>query len=99
MSLISARPNCRYRQNPRTAFRRMDGRGVLIVIDRQKLHALNEVGTRVWELADDRSLEKIVDQITCEFEVDQARARSEVRSFIEEMLQFGALQISPEGGG
>ena len=88
-------PGCLLQQNPRTAFRRMDGRGVLIVIDRQRLHALNDVGARVWELAEDRSVEMIVQEIIQEFEVDRDRAQVDVRAFVEEMLELGALQTSP----
>jgi len=86
-----------YSQNPRTAFRRMDGKGVLIVIDRQELHALNPVGARVWELARDRSLEAIAIQIQAEFEVGAERALSDVTSFIERMVDLGAIQPSRSG--
>ena len=97
MSVADLGPGCLLQQNPRTAFRRMDGRGVLIVIDRQRLHALNDVGARVWELAEDRSVEMIVEEITQEFEVDRARAHVDVRDFVDQMLELGALQTSPAG--
>lgn len=88
-----------YVQNPRTAFRRMDGKGVLIVIDRQELHALNPVGTRVWELAKDRSLRAIADQIGHEFEVTPEQALADVTQFIEHLQALGAVQPRPAGPG
>jgi len=75
----------------------IDGKAVVIVIDTQKLHVLNPVGSRVWELADGRSVKDIVDVITREFAVDRARALSDVGSFVEELRALGALDV--EGGG
>ena len=49
-------PRTIIRQAERTASRVIDGRAVVIVLDAQTLHTLNAVGTRVWELADGRSL-------------------------------------------
>ena len=49
------------RQGQRTASRVIDGKAVVITIDRNELHVLNAVGTRVWELSDGRSLEDIIE--------------------------------------
>jgi len=91
-------PSFEYVQNPRTAFRRMDGKGVLIVIDRQELHALNPVGARVWELAKDRSLPEIAEQIGKEFEVTPEQALADVREFIERLEALGAVNARPAIG-
>lgn len=80
-------------QSERTAARVIEGRGVVIVIDQQKLHTLNEVGTRVWELADGRALSEIVDAVTAEFEVERAQALDDVRKFVEEMCGLGAIEL------
>jgi hypothetical protein len=95
-------------QSERTACRVIDGKAVVITIDQNQLHVLNSVGTRVWELADGRSFEQIVSGIVDEFEVEPARARPDVQSFVEQLLALGALQlkaprpapgaVSPTGG-
>ncbi len=80
------------RQSRRTAARTIEGRAVVIVIDEQKLHTLNGVGTRVWELADGRSVGAIADQIATEFEVDRAVALRDVGRFVGELEALGALE-------
>lgn len=80
-------------QSERTACRVIDGKAVVITIDQNQLHVLNSVGTRVWELADGRSFAQIVAGIVEEFEVDPARARLDVQSFVEQLLALGALQL------
>lgn len=82
-------------QSERTACRIIEGKAVVITIDHNQLHVLNPVGTRVWELADGRSLEAIVAGIVREFEVDPARARLDVEKFVEQLLAIGALQARP----
>ena len=80
-------------QSERTACRVIDGKAVVITIDQNQLHVLNAVGTRVWELADGRSFAQIVADIVEEFEVEPARARLDVQSFVEQLLALGALQM------
>lgn len=85
----------RLTQNDRTACRVIGGQAVVITIDQNQVHVLNEVGTRVWELCDGRSLDAIVDEIVGEFDVDRARAARDVRSFAERLLAVGAARLSP----
>jgi len=42
------------RKSERIAARAVDGKAVVVVLDARKLHTLNEVGTRVFELCDGR---------------------------------------------
>lgn len=81
------------RQADRTAARVIDGKAVVIVIDRQKLHTLNAVGTRIWELADGRRLGDIADILQEEFEVDRTTALSDATRFVAEMVQLGAVEL------
>jgi len=84
----------RLRQCERTASRVIDGKAVVITIDRNELHVLNPVGTRVWELADGRPLCAIVDDIVREFAVERERAALDVCTFARQLLSVGAAQIS-----
>jgi len=72
----------------------MDGKAIVITIDHNQLHVLNAVGTRVWQLADGRPIDAIVEQIVQEFEVDRARARADVLAFAEQILAVGAACIT-----
>lgn len=88
MNALAAVP----RRNPRIAARVVDGKALIVVIDGKQLHTLNEVGTRVWELCDGRSVEEIASQIVAEFEVDLDRARADVLRFVAELDELGALE-------
>ena len=81
-------------QNERTASRVLDGKAVVITIDHNQLHVLNAVGTRVWQLADGRSIDAIVEQIIREFEVDRERAKADVLAFAEQIIAAGAACIA-----
>jgi hypothetical protein len=81
-------------QNDRTACRVIGGQAVVITIDHNQVHVFNEVGTRVWELCDGRSLDAIVDEIVSEFEVERARAVRDVRTFVERLVAVGAARIT-----
>lgn len=80
-------------QSRRTASRVVDGRAVVVVIDEQRLHTLNLVGTHVWNLADGRSIAAIVDDVIREFDVDPEKATSDVLEFVEQLVRLGALDI------
>lgn len=81
-------------QSERTASRVIDGRAVVIVIDRQKIHTLNEVGARIWELADGRTVDEIADAITREFAVERGVALADTRRFLEHLRELGAIELT-----
>jgi hypothetical protein len=84
----------RLSQNERTASRVMDGKAIVITIDHNQLHVLNAVGTRVWQLADGRPIDAIVEQIVLEFAVDREQAKADVLAFAEQILTVGAACIA-----
>lgn len=85
-------------QAERTAARVIDEQAVVIVIDTQKLHTLNEVGTTIWEHADGRTLGEIVEAIVGEYEVDRETALSDARTFIAQLADIGALRLEGRSG-
>jgi hypothetical protein len=84
------------RRNERVAARVVEGKALIVVIDEKQLHRLNEVGTRVWELCDGRSVEAIADAVVDEFEVDKATALSDVERFVDELHKCGALVLGSD---
>lgn len=88
-------PETTVRQSERTASRVIDGKAVVIVLDAQKLHTLNEVGTRVWELADGRSLASIADALAADFEVDRETALADAMRFADQLRALGAIDLEP----
>ena len=81
------------RHAERIAARVVDGRALVVVLDDQHLHTLNEVGTRVWQLCDGRSVQEIATTVAREFEVEADAALGDVRRFVSELCQRGALAL------
>lgn len=91
---MNVTPATRIKQIDRTATRVIDGKAVIVVIDRQELHTLNEVGTMVWELAaEERSVAEVVGQVVGAFEVEEVQALQDVTAFVQELHGTGALEV------
>jgi len=72
----------------------LDGKAIVITIDHNQLHVLNALGTRVWQLADGRPIDAIVEQIVLEFAVEREQAKADVLAFAEQILAVGAACIA-----
>lgn len=74
------------------AFRVVDGEAVVVLSNRAEIKVLNDVGARIWELCDGHStLTEIADRIDEEFEGAGEELRSDVREFVESLLERGML--------
>ena len=74
------------------AWRSIAGEMVLLNVEGKELFGLNRVGARVWELLDgNRTLEEIAEAIAKDFGVPRGRAEGDVRAFLAELLEAGAL--------
>lgn len=80
-------------QSSRTASRIIDGQAVVVVIDTQRLHTLNSVGSRVWALAEERKLGEIARSIAEEFGADHDVVVKDVLAFAEELFAHGMLEV------
>lgn len=68
---------------------------VLVLPGQGQVKVLNEVGARIWSLADgSRTVQAIVQTICQEFEVDEMRAEADIKEFIEVLVQKGILVLS-----
>ncbi|UJR80429.1 PqqD family protein [Sandaracinus amylolyticus] len=76
---------------PRAVARRVAGRMVVVTLPGLETRVLNEVGARVVELADGRTLGEIVDVITRELDADREVVRSDVHEFVIELVREGVL--------
>lgn len=81
-------------RSPRIASRVLDGQAVIVVSDAQKLFTLNGVGTDVFQLADGRTVEAIVDAVLAKYDADEKVVRPDVVSFVETLVDAGALLVS-----
>ena len=72
----------------------VDGEAVLVLPDKAEVKVLNEVGARIWELADGtRTIGQIAEQLTEDFEVDIQKAQNDVVEFLQQLEQKGVIQL------
>lgn len=91
---MSLHARSRITQSARTACRVIDGRAVVIVIDRQQLHTLDGVGTFVWNRAERAvAIDELVDEVVLEFDVAREVAQADVLRFAGELVSAGALDV------
>lgn len=83
-----------------TAHRIIDGQAVVVNLKENAFNALNEVATRIWELADGRTqVKEIIDKVYQEFEIDWEELKSDCLEFLNQMINKGLLTLSSYPGG
>jgi hypothetical protein len=72
---------------------------VLVLPTRGRINVLNEVGARIWSLADGIRTVKEITAAICEaYDIDQATAQKDTLQFLELLLERGVIQISENSG-
>lgn len=83
-------------KNPNVVGHLVDHEFVLILLDKNQVKVLNEVGSRVWELLNgERSVEIIASVLVEEFEVDIRQSLDDVLVFLEELKQKEIVFVCP----
>ena len=73
----------------------IDGEAFLLTTNDNCFYTLNPVGTRVWELADNkRTINEIANIICREFKVDRKTAVKDIAIFIGELLKKKICKLS-----
>ena len=76
------------------AWRVIDGEAVMVVPATGKVHTLNRVGTRFWELVDgSRSVEAIAEAVAAEFDAPAEQIARDCRGFAEELRARGLIRV------
>lgn len=80
-------------QNPKTAYRVIDGEGVIVHLDSSMLYSLNPVATLIWKMCDEKTtVKEIVDNfIKEEFEVESEVAEKDCLEFVHDFIDKGLL--------
>ncbi len=80
-------------RNEKTASRIIDGQAVIMTLEDNTLHTLNEIGSMIWELSDGvRSIEDMAAIIHDEHKmVDYEKIRTDCQAFVKELLSKGML--------
>lgn len=83
--------------HPQVAGRVVNGEAVLVLPGKGQVKVLNEVGARIWELADgNRTVAEIVDCIDTEFDVARPVAEADTCAFIERLAAMGILELAEQ---
>lgn len=70
---------------------------VLVQPEQGKVKVLNEVGARIWTLADgSRTIQQIAELLSGEYQVDAAQAQSDTLEFIGELVERGLMGITDQ---
>lgn len=79
-------------RNPSAISSELDGEAVILDMESGKYHNLDSTGTRIWELLQNKiSLNDIVLQLMGEYTVEQEQCTTDVRDFIQQMLDSGLV--------
>jgi Coenzyme PQQ synthesis protein D (PqqD) len=97
---VTIEPGISVRRSPRASFRRLEnGSAVVLHLDTAQYHGLNEVGAAIWDLADGRSFQEIVDALREQIEDPPDQLEDEVAEFLEalhdrELVEYQAASIA-----
>lgn len=81
-------------RDPDAAWRVFEDGAVIVSPTESVMHSLNQVGTRIWELADGTlTLTEILDMIVDEFEVDRVQAEKDITEFCQVLSDKGMITI------
>ena len=76
------------------AWQTIDSELVLLRIDADELMGVNEVGARIWELADGtRSIEEIARDLAATFDVPEPTAFDDASRFLEDLVKLDAIEL------
>jgi hypothetical protein len=85
--------------SPDVIFRELDGEAVILNLETGTYFGLDEVGTRMWQLiADQVAIEKVVEVLLDEYEVEEGRLRQDVIDLIRQLMGKGLVRADVEGG-
>lgn len=82
---------------PDVVGRVVEDEAVLVLPERGQVKVLNEVGARIWELANgQRPVNEIAALICAEYEVDPEVAASDTLEFLADLESRGVIRVSDE---
>jgi hypothetical protein len=86
----------RYRRNPQTAGRVIDGLAFVVTPDDNKLHTLNGAATHLWRLAQQGlSADDATAALCDEYEVDRETASRDAAACLDDLVARQILVVDP----
>lgn len=86
----------RYRRNPQTAGRIIDGQAFVVTPDDNKLHTLNGAATLLWTLAaQGASIAEAADALCGAYDVDAGTAAADAAACLDDLVARHILVVEP----
>lgn len=83
-------------REPSAAWRVVDGEAVMVLPSTGKVHTLNAVGTRFWQLVDGQlTMAEIAARLAEEFDAPSDRIERDCHAFAAELAERGLLSLAP----
>ncbi len=74
------------------AARTVDGQVVLLDVNTEEYYSLNEVGSRIWELASgEHTVAAMVDAIVAEYEAEREQVTEDVLDLLDKLSEEGLV--------
>ena len=86
------------RRAPSALSRAFDHEVAIILPTASAVRVLNEVGARIWELADGRTLAQILEVLLNEYDIDRIQLRVDAEAFLSELQGRGLLEVPASPG-
>lgn len=85
--------NSRFKRNEKTAWRIIEGEGVLVDTDGGNFIHLNETAAEIWNSMDGkRTVAEITEHICDTFEVTKESAEKDTIEFLDDLLKHGVVE-------
>lgn len=83
-----------FKRNENIDVSELDGQKVMMNIELGKYLMLNEVGSSIWDFIDgENSIEKIVDILTSEYDVQRDECMKSVINYIEKLKELELIEL------
>lgn len=74
--------------------RTFQNESVLLNLDSESYHGLDDVGTRMWQaLSQSANIQAAYESLLPEYEVDAATLRQDLEAFVENMVERGLVEV------
>ncbi|RMD88535.1 MAG: PqqD family protein [Calditrichaeota bacterium] len=75
-------------------YRIENGKAVLFDAIEGEPYILNETATKIWQYLDGKTeLNKIIEQIVCDYQIDKKQIKEEILQFVNELLEKELVEI------
>ena len=75
-------------------YRIENGKAVLLDAISGEPYILNETATKIWQYLDGKTeLNKIIEQIVCDYQTDKKQIREEILQFLNELIEKELVEI------